>query len=84
VSKWAHEVRSLRELGTVLRRAFHDATAPPPGPVFLSIPMSTLDEEGDAPVPPRSQIVRRSVADHLRELAVLLTESGGEAGHRRR
>jgi benzoylformate decarboxylase len=74
VSKWAHEVRSLRELGTVLRRAFHDATAPPPGPVFLSIPMSTLDEEGEAPVPPRSQIVRRSVADHLRELAVLLAE----------
>jgi benzoylformate decarboxylase len=73
VTKWAHEVRTLRELGTMLRRAFHDAPAPRPGPVFLSIPMSTLDEEGDAPVPPRSEIVRRSVADRLQELARLLT-----------
>jgi benzoylformate decarboxylase len=74
VSKWAHEVRTLDELGTILRRAFHDATAPPAGPVFVSIPMSTLEEEGEAPVPPKSTIVRRSVADGLDELAAVLTE----------
>jgi benzoylformate decarboxylase len=74
VSKWAHEVRSLDELGIVLRRAFHDATAPPPGPVFVSMRMSTLDEEGDAPVPPASTIERRAVAASLEELAARLTE----------
>jgi benzoylformate decarboxylase len=74
VSKWAHEVRTLDELGTILRRAFHDATAPPAGPVFVSIPMSTLEEEGEAPVPPKSAIVRRSVADGLEELAAVLTD----------
>jgi benzoylformate decarboxylase len=74
VSKWAHEVRNLDELGTILRRAFHDATAPPPGPVFVSMRMSTLDEEGEAPVPVASHIERRSVATSLDELAVLLTE----------
>jgi benzoylformate decarboxylase len=62
VSKWAHEVRTRRELGTILRRAFHDATAPPTGPVFVSLPMSTLDEEGDAIAPPPSRIERRTIA----------------------
>lgn len=74
VSKWAHEVRALDELGTVLRRAFHDATAPPPGPVFVSMRMSTLEEDGDAPVPPASLIDRRAVAAALDELAARLTE----------
>jgi benzoylformate decarboxylase len=74
VSKWAHEVRNVTELGTIVRRAFHDATAPPPGPVFVSLRMSTLDEEGEAPVPTVSVIDRRSVAASLDELATLLTE----------
>ena len=43
VSKWTHEVRTTDELGTVLRRAFHDALSPPAGPVFVSIPMDLLD-----------------------------------------
>ncbi len=74
VSKWAHEVRGLGELGVMLRRAFHDAAAPPPGPVFVSLRMSTLDAEGEAPVPPASTIDRRSTAAGLDELARLLTE----------
>src|SRR3954447_23041498 len=44
VSKWAHEVTTLGELGMVMRRAFHDATTAPSGPVFVSIPMDLLDE----------------------------------------
>jgi benzoylformate decarboxylase len=74
VSKWTHEVRTLRELGTIMRRAFNDAAAIPTGPVFVSLPMSTLDEEGDVPVPPPSRLVRRAVATDLDELADLLTE----------
>src|SRR5436190_8189581 len=48
VSKWTHEVRTTDELGTVLRRAFHDAMSPPTGPVFVSIPMNLLDMPTDA------------------------------------
>ena len=75
VSKWAHEVRTLGELGTVMRRAFHDAASSPRGPVFVSIPMDILDERGDAPVPPPSRIDRRAVGGSLEELADLLTET---------
>jgi benzoylformate decarboxylase len=73
VSKWAHEVRTLRELGTILRRAFHDAASPPAGPVFVSLPMSTLDEEGDVAVPEPSRIERRTIAAAYDSLAELLT-----------
>src|SRR3954453_416351 len=34
VSKWVHEIRTPGQLGTILRRAFHDAQSPPAGPVF--------------------------------------------------
>ena len=73
MSKWAHEVRSLDELGTVLRRAFHDAAAPPGGPVFVSLRMDILDRDGDVEVPPKSTIDTRTVAGRLDELADLLT-----------
>jgi benzoylformate decarboxylase len=72
VSKWAHEIRTVDELGTIVRRAFHDAAASPPGPVFVSIPMNLLDESTDAPVPEPSPIERRSVAGGLEELADVL------------
>ncbi|MEY2459180.1 MAG: benzoylformate decarboxylase, partial [Acidimicrobiaceae bacterium] len=74
VSKWTHEVRTAGELGTILRRAFHDAMSPPSGPVFVSIPMDLLDDDGDHPVPPPSTIHRRPVADALDELADLLAQ----------
>src|SRR5438477_12659199 len=45
VSKWTHEVRDANELGTVLRRAFHDSASPTRGPVFVSIPMDVIDAE---------------------------------------
>jgi benzoylformate decarboxylase len=72
VSKWTHEVRTIDELGTVMRRAFHDAMSPPSGPVFVSIPMDLLDASTDAPVPLPSTVHRRAVADGLDELASLL------------
>lgn len=74
VSKWAAEVHSLGDFGTVLRRAFHDAASPPAGPVFVSIPADVLDEEGAPPVPPPSRLARRTVAAGLDELAEVLTE----------
>ncbi|MEP6661006.1 MAG: thiamine pyrophosphate-binding protein [Acidimicrobiales bacterium] len=77
VSKWAHEVRTLAELPIMLRRAFHDAAAAPAGPVFLSLPMSLLDAEGEVEVPPPSRIERRTVptADVLGTLAELISST---------
>ena len=72
VSKWTHEVRSLGELGTVLRRAFHDAASAPAGPVFIALPMNFMDEIGEARIPPPSTIARRAVGGAVDELADLL------------
>src|SRR5256885_4119095 len=66
VTKWGQEVRHGRELGTVLRRAFHDAAAAPAGPVFVSIPSDVLDDDdADAAAPPPSIIRRDAVAGGL-------------------
>jgi benzoylformate decarboxylase len=73
VSKWAHEVRRVDEIGTVMRRAFHDAGSAPAGPVFVSLPMDLLGQETEASVPPATGIDRATVAPRLDELADLLT-----------
>jgi len=72
VSKWAAEVRTVDELGTVLRRAFADAAAPPAGPVFVSLPMNLLDQETETPLAPRSQRRLDAIAGGIEELAELL------------
>ena len=74
VSKWVHEVRTPGELGTIVRRAFHDAASPPRGPVFVSLPMDLLDSGDEVTAPLPSTIVQRAVAGALDELARLLTE----------
>ncbi|MGH3096073.1 MAG: thiamine pyrophosphate-binding protein [Streptosporangiales bacterium] len=76
VSKWSHEVRTLGELGTILRRAFRDAAAPPTGPVFVSMPMDILDEAGEVPVPDRSTVDHRRTPppDAVDALCRLLVE----------
>ena len=78
-----HEVRTAGELGTVLRRAFHDAAAPPAGPVFVSLPMdcsTRTDRPGAAGVDDRA----RPCGGGLEELADLLTEpASGRVGDRR-
>lgn len=71
--KWGHEVRTVGELATILRRAFHDASSPPAGPVFASLPMDLLDHEHGEPVPPPSTLHALGTADALDELAELLS-----------
>lgn len=73
--RWAAEVRHAGELGTLARRAFHDAAGPPAGPVFLSIPCDVLDEAAPAPAPPRTADRGRGPAAGLDELARLLADS---------
>lgn len=72
-TKSTQEVRTLGELGTILRRAFHSAASPPTGPVFVSLPSSILEEVGEAFVPPPSHIDLKPVAGSLEELASLLS-----------
>lgn len=74
VAKWTHEVRSARELGTMMRRAFRDAALPPAGPVFVSIPMDVLGEPG-AETPPRSDVRARVVPSDIGLLADLIGEA---------
>jgi len=52
--KHAAEVQHARDLPIMLRRAFALATAPPAGPVFLSIPMDLLAEDVEVDVLGRS------------------------------
>ena len=75
ICKWAHEVRSLRELPVALRRAFRLAVAPPAGPVFLSLPMDVLDEVGEVELPPRSRVELAATGAALDELAELLASA---------
>jgi benzoylformate decarboxylase len=72
IVKWSHEVRTLGELGTAIRRAFRIAAAPPSGPVFLGIPMDILEEVGDSLLPARSTVDDAPTAGSLAELADLL------------
>ena len=74
VTKWSHELRLARELGTIMRRAFHDAASPPSGPVFVSLPMSMLDDEGDWPLPAPSRLERASGPAALDALAALVRQ----------
>ena len=74
VAKWSHEVRAVRDLGTIMRRAFHDAASVPSGPVFVSLPMDLLDEATGDPVPPPTPIRGRTVPANLHELATLILE----------
>lgn len=72
--KWAHEVRTAAELGTIVRRAFHDAAAAPCGPVFASLPMDLLDADARGGAPPASVIRTHTTAEGLEELAELLCQ----------
>ena len=77
VAKWTHEVRRREEIGTVLRRAFHDAVSPPAGPVFVSLPMNLLDELGESDVPQQSILHRCSTGDFARLADELLGVAPG-------
>ena len=71
--KWGHEVRTVDELGTILRRAFLDSVNAPAGPVFTSLPMHLLDEEAAEGAPARSIVDRAAIGGGIEDLAELLT-----------
>ncbi|MGU3540565.1 thiamine pyrophosphate-binding protein [Methylobacterium sp. A54F] len=67
--KWAREVTHADQLPILLRRAFHDCSAAPSGPVFLSLPMDVMEEMTDAAPGGVSTIDRCAVAGSLDRLA---------------
>jgi len=72
LTKWAHEVRSIDELGTILRRAFKDANTFPKGPVFVALPCNFMDEETAEPTPPKSTVHAAAIASGLEDLEAYL------------
>jgi benzoylformate decarboxylase len=67
--KWAREVASADQLPVLVRRAFHDASAAPTGPVFLSLPMDVMEEMSAVGIEARSHIDRNAIAGSLPRLA---------------
>ncbi|MDE8345459.1 MAG: thiamine pyrophosphate-binding protein [Acidocella sp.] len=67
--KWAQEVAHADQIPVLIRRAFHDASAAPAGPVFLSLPMDVMEEMSNVGIAAPSVIDRRTIAGSLAELA---------------
>lgn len=56
ITKWAHQIGTVRDIPRLVAQAVRVATSHPTGPVLLDIPMDVLEEridEADAPVPER-------------------------------
>ncbi|MFD0935471.1 thiamine pyrophosphate-binding protein, partial [Methylobacterium trifolii] len=70
--KWAREVTNADQLAILLRRAFHDCSAAPSGPVFLSLPMDVMEAMTEAPAGETSTIDFCAVAGSLDRLAAHL------------
>lgn len=73
VVKWTKEVTSAAQLPVLVRRAFHDASYPPAGPVLLSLPMDVMEEMHEASILASSRVNYHTVASSLDELAAELS-----------
>lgn len=49
-TKWSHEIHHPADVPGAVRRAFKEARTPPTGPVFLSFPWDTMDEQAEIEV----------------------------------
>jgi len=63
VCKWSAQIHHAHDVPRALRRAFKVAMEPPQGPVFLALPMDTLDEEADVDIRPTTYTDWRGRAD---------------------
>src|SRR5919197_1562374 len=79
VVKWAARAETDAEIPERLAEAWRHALTPPPGPVFVEIPVDLLAGETDASPAKESSVVRtepaRVPADALTEAAALLNEA---------
>ncbi len=63
VCRWSAEIAHAHDVPRALRRAFKTAMTPPQGPVFLSLPMDTLDAEAEVDIVPTTYTHWRGRAD---------------------
>jgi thiamine pyrophosphate-dependent acetolactate synthase large subunit-like protein len=63
ICKWAAQIEHAHDVPRALRRAFKVAMEPPQGPVFLALPMDTLDTEADVEIVPTTYTHWRGRAD---------------------
>jgi len=73
-AKQVSEVHHVADLAPMLRRAFRDASAPPAGPVFVSIPMDVLGQDTTLPAPPATHVDERTVPVEIGRLAALVRD----------
>ena len=62
-TKWSAQITHAAEIPMAVRRAFKEAATPPTGPVFLSFPWDSLDDEADVEIRPSSPGYHRSRPD---------------------
>src|SRR3989442_9546566 len=74
VGKWSAQIHHAHDVPRALRRAFKVAMEPPQGPVFLALPMDTLDQEADVDIRPTTYTNWRGRVDPagMAEVAALL------------
>lgn len=65
-TKWAWEVRHASEIPAALSRAFRLAETPPTGPVFVSLPVNTMEERAEIEMPLDTKIGSRVRGDRAK------------------
>jgi benzoylformate decarboxylase len=61
--KWSAEIHHAHDVPRALRRAFKTAMEPPLGPVFLALPLDTLDGEAEVDIVPTTYTQWRGRVD---------------------
>ncbi|HKY04756.1 MAG TPA: thiamine pyrophosphate-binding protein, partial [Blastocatellia bacterium] len=80
-TKWAWEIRHASEIPACLARAFKIAETPPTGPVFISLPVDTMEASADIELPGVTRVAWRMRGDResIRKAALLLASSRNPA-----
>src|SRR5215469_6447752 len=81
-TKWAWEVHHAPEVATAMARAFKIATAPPTGPVFLSLPVNAMEERAELELPVVTHLAGtriRADASRIEEAARILAAARNPA-----
>jgi benzoylformate decarboxylase len=75
--KWSVEAKHAHDVPMLLRRAMKVAAGPPPGPVFMSLPLDVLDQTAEMRIAPTSFVASRirPDAETLRAVASLLASA---------
>ncbi|KAF1009744.1 MAG: Benzoylformate decarboxylase [Luteibacter sp.] len=70
--KWAEEIQHDEHIPMLLRRAMQDCRTGPAGPVFLSLPIDTMERPTEAASGQKARIERRIIAGSLEEMTAIL------------